>query len=234
MSNPALGAGMFLREVLREIGIRVNGAVSVSYSPVPAGAAILAQAEGISLKEQLGRMLRFSNNYVADMLTLNLAYATNGEAPAQLATAASTLSEFVARITAVPGDPRPPPVLRSGSGLTPENELSAGDLVTLLAAQYRNPRNFPAFYGGLVVPRQAPFQFLRTGSPAWLDRVALKTGTMDDPHSVAGIAGYIRKKNGGWMSFAAIVNGGEKYHHVPLYKAMEAMRSDMDSLLARY
>ena len=46
------------------------------------------------------------------------------------------------------------------------------ELASLLAHQYRDTRHFPAFYGGLVVPRDAPFQFLRTGTPAWLDRVA--------------------------------------------------------------
>ena len=234
MSDPALGTGLLLREVLREIGIEVTGSVDVVHTPPPIDAYPLAQNEGLSLKEQLGRMLRFSNNYVADMLTLNLAAAQRDQAPSQLSDAAKSLSDYMVRIKAGKGGKSTPPALFSGSGLTPENELSAEDLTTLLAAQYRNTRNFPAFYGGLVVPRQAPFQFLRVGSPAWLDRVALKTGTMDDPHSVCGIAGYIRKKDGGWIAFAAIVNGGPKMRHVPLYKAMEAARADVDSILAKY
>ena len=235
MSDPALGTGLMMREVLREIGIAVTGSVDVVHTPPPINAYPLAQNEGLSLKEQLGRMLRFSNNYVADMLTLNLAAAQRSQAPAQLSDAAKSLSDFIVRIkTASKTGKTTPPPLFSGSGLTPENELSAEDLTSLLAAQYRNTRNFPAFYGGLVVPRQAPFQFLRVGSPAWLDRVALKTGTMDDPHSVCGIAGYIRKKDGGWIAFAAIVNGGQRMRHVPLYKAMEAARADVDSILARY
>jgi D-alanyl-D-alanine carboxypeptidase/D-alanyl-D-alanine-endopeptidase (penicillin-binding protein 4) len=235
MSDPALGTGLLLREVLREIGISVSGAVEVIHTPLPLNAYPLALNEGLSLKEQLGRMLRFSNNYVADMLTLNLAAAQRSQAPTQLSDAARSLSDFIARIeSADKGGKATPPQLFSGSGLTPENELSADDLTSLLAAQYRNTRNFPAFYGGLVVPRQAPFQFLRVGNPAWLDRVALKTGTLDDPHSVCGIAGYIRKKDGGWIAFAAIVNGGPRMHHVPLYKAMEAARSDVESLLEKY
>lgn len=231
MSDPARGTGLLLQETLGEMGIAVKGAVSVGREPIAASAYPLAVIDGLSLKEQLGRMLRFSNNYIADMLTLNLAAARAPKATLQLADAARSLSDFVARVGK---SEKGPPPLFSGSGLTPENELSADDLVGLLAAQYRNTRKFPAFYGGLVVPREAPFAFLRVGSPAWLDRVALKTGTMDDPHSVAGIAGYVRKKDGGWIAFAAIVNGGPHLKHVPLYKAMEAMRGDLDSLLARY
>jgi D-alanyl-D-alanine carboxypeptidase/D-alanyl-D-alanine-endopeptidase (penicillin-binding protein 4) len=85
-----------------------------------------------------------------------------------------------------------------------------------------------------VVPRDAPFQFLRTGTPAWLDRVALKTGTMDTPHSVCGIAGYLRKKNGGWIAFAALVNGGPGLVHVPLFRAIAAARGDVEEILERY
>lgn len=235
MSDPALGTGLLMSETLREIGIRVNGPVMVSHAPLPKDAFELAATEGYSLKEQLGRMLRFSNNYIADVLTLNIA-ASTGDSPANLAEAGTALSNYVARVQK--GGKRPvklsPPRLWSGSGLTPENEISADELTTLLANQYYNTRNFPAFYGGLVVPRQAPFAFLRMGSAAWLDRVALKTGTMDDPHSVCGVAGYLRKKDGGWIAFTTIVNGGPRMKHVPLYKAMEAIRTDIDALLARY
>lgn len=235
MGDPALGTGLMLREVLREIGVTVTGSVDVVHTAPPINAYPLATNEGLSLKEQLGRMLRFSNNYVADMLTLNLAAVQRAQAPAQLSDAGRALSDYVLRIkTAGKTGKLTPPVIYSGSGLTPENTLSAEDLTAVLSAQYHNSRNFPAYYGSLVVPRQAPFAFLRIGSADWLDRVALKPGTMDDPHSVCGIAGYLRKKNGGWMAFAAIVNGGERMRHVPLYKSMEAIRADVDSLLDRY
>ncbi|MGH8180934.1 MAG: hypothetical protein ACRETR_08145, partial [Steroidobacteraceae bacterium] len=108
------------------------------------------------------------------------------------------------------------------------------DLVRLLAYQYHDARRFPAFYGGLVVPRDAPFVFLRQGGSSWLDRVALKTGTLDNPRSVCGIAGYVRKRDGGWIAFAAIVNGGPSWKHVPLFQAIEAERTDIESLLKRY
>jgi D-alanyl-D-alanine carboxypeptidase/D-alanyl-D-alanine-endopeptidase (penicillin-binding protein 4) len=235
MSDPALGAGLLLWETLREIGIPVSGPVSVSHTALPADAYVMAAVDGLSLKEQLGRMLRFSNNYIADVLTLDIAAVANGKVPSSLADAGGALSSYVSRVQKNGRRALPTvPPLFSGSGLTPENLISADELVGLLSSQYYNTRNFPAFYGGLVVPRQAPFAFLRTGSSAWLDRVALKTGTMDDPRSVCGVAGYLRKRDGGWIAFTAIVNGGPRMKHVPLYKAMEAIRSDIDGLLARY
>jgi D-alanyl-D-alanine carboxypeptidase/D-alanyl-D-alanine-endopeptidase (penicillin-binding protein 4) len=235
MSNPALGVGLLLRETLREIGVAVAGPVVVRASRPPAGSYALGDIEGLSLREQLGRMLRFSNNYIADVLVMDMAASVDDQPPQALASAGQLLSDFVQRVQARyrPASRVPPP-LYSGSGLTTDNRLSANDLVRLLAYQYRDAHRFPAFYGGLVVPRDAPFVFLRQGDATWLDRVALKTGTLDEPRSVCGIAGYLRKRNGGWIAFAAIVNGGPNWKHVPLFQAIEAERTDIESLLKRY
>jgi D-alanyl-D-alanine carboxypeptidase/D-alanyl-D-alanine-endopeptidase (penicillin-binding protein 4) len=125
-------------------------------------------------------------------------------------------------------------LLESGSGLTTTNRLSALDLVSLLKREYRDSRRFPAFYGAFVVPRDASFTYLRSGAPDWLDRVALKTGSLTEPVSVNGIAGYLRKKNGGWMAFAIIVNGGERLRQIPGERALGAARSDLEALLRSY
>ena len=236
MSDPANGVGLLLAQMLKEIGIDVQGEVLVQSASAVGQATELAQIEGLTLREQLGRMLRYSNNYIADVLTLNLAANLRNESPTDLSSASAILSDFIQRAQrgtklAAPKTPAP---LFSGSGLTPENLISANELAALLAYQYRDTRRFPAFYGGMVVPRDAPFQFLRTGTPDWLDRVALKTGTMEVPHSVCGIAGYLRKKDGGWMAFAVIVNGGPAMPRVPLFRAMAAARGDIEKLLERY
>lgn len=231
MSDPARGAGMLLRQMLLELGVKVEGPVRVSYEPANDAGQTLASQHGLALREQLGRMLRFSNNYVADLLTLGIA-AAGGATPAmQLGEASASLARFMAR-----SDPKQKdaPLIFSGSGLTPENLISASDMVNMLKSQYEDARTFPAFYGGLVVPRQAPYAFLRGGGSAWLDRVALKTGTMNDPRSVCAVAGYLRRKNGGWMAFAILVNGGDKLRRVPLHKSMDAIKSDIEDLLERY
>ena len=234
MSDPARGVGLLLKETLREIGIDVEGPVVVSADPVPGRLTVLADTEGLTLREQLDRMLRFSNNYIADVLTLDLA-ASLGRPRSTLSAAGQVLTDFLWRLERAGGRADPsPPILLSGSGLTPDNRLSAADLVALLAHEYRDPRHFPAFYGGLVVPRDAPFAFLRAGTAAWLDRVALKTGTMDDPRSVCGIAGYARKRDGGWIAFAAIVNGTRRQAHVPLVRALDAERADLVALLGAH
>lgn len=236
MSDPADGVGRLMVQMLGEVGIGVAGPVVVQSGSAVGQASELAHIEGLLLREQLGRMLRYSNNYIADVLTLDLAASLGNEAPADLSSASGILSDFIRRSQryAKLRAPKTPAPIFSGSGLTPENLISANELASLLVYQYRDTRRFPAFYGGMVVPRDAPFEFLRTGTPDWLDRVALKTGTMETPHSVCGIAGYLRKKDGGWMAFAVIVNGGPAMPRVPLFRAMKAARGDIERILERY
>ena len=232
MSDPLRGAGLLLKETLREIGVRVLGPVAVRDGPAPREPRVLAGVEGLPVVEQLWRMLQYSNNYIADVLTLDMGSQSGG--PDTLVSASRRLSDFMVRVQRWDPPAASAPPLYSGSGLSTDNRLSANDLANLLSYEYHDARHFPAFYGGLVVPRDAPFAFLRQGDAAWLDRVALKTGTLDQPRSVCGIAGYLRKRDGGWIAFAAIVNGGPRFKHVPLYRAIGAERHDIEALARRY
>ncbi len=236
MSNSPNGVGLLLIETLREMGITVSGPVTIAPQPTPASARELAAVEGLTLREQLGRMLRFSNNYIADVLTMDIASSLNsnsGTPPQDLTAGAQALSQFMTRLTPINPEQRYGYELYSGSGLTVENRLSANDLAGVLAFQYHNASHFPAFYGGLTVPREAPFDFIKNDSDAWLDRVALKTGTLNEPVSVCGVAGYLRKRSGGWIAFAAIVNGSQGHPHIPLDVSMRAIQSDVGDILAR-
>jgi D-alanyl-D-alanine carboxypeptidase/D-alanyl-D-alanine-endopeptidase (penicillin-binding protein 4) len=235
MSDPALGAGKILRGILLQTGMVIGGDVETQLS-VPAATQLLASVDGVLLQEQLGRMMRWSNNYIADVLTMDVALERGKVPPASLADASRVLSDLVrdARATLPAAPSAEGPLMESGSGLTTSNRLSAQDFIAVLAQQYRDSRRFPAFYGTFVVPRDAAFEFLQSGSEEWQDRVALKTGSLTDPVSVNAIAGYLRKKNGGWMAFAIIVNGSERMPQVGRERAMGAARADLTALLKRY
>lgn len=233
MSNPARDTGLLIAEMLKEAGIDVHGKVRVSDSAALNHTSTIASVHGWSLREQLNGMLRYSNNYIADTLTFDLAADQSPVKLTQLSRASRVLSSFLMHVDGSRSESDPPALL-SGSGLTPENRLSAHDLCRLLRYMYHDDVNFPAFYGGLVVPKEAPFVFLRSGSSSWLNRVALKTGTMDYPRSVFGVAGYLRKKNGGFMDFAIIVNGSTRHKHIPLYQSLAATQQAIESILSRH
>jgi D-alanyl-D-alanine carboxypeptidase/D-alanyl-D-alanine-endopeptidase (penicillin-binding protein 4) len=181
-------------------------------------------------------MMRWSNNYIADVLTMGVALQRRRATPPSLADASLELVKLVrgAALIPAPENELNPPVMSSGSGLTTENRLSAMDFIGVLRRQHRDTRRFPAFYGSFVVPRDASFDYLQRGGGEWLDRVALKTGSLTEPVSVNGIAGYLRKKSGGWMAFAIIVNGSEKLRQIPHDRALGAARADVEALLQRY
>jgi D-alanyl-D-alanine carboxypeptidase/D-alanyl-D-alanine-endopeptidase (penicillin-binding protein 4) len=232
MSDPAAGAGIILRSILRQTGVAVDGMVETTAMPIAQAGQLLASVDGLPLQEQIGRMMRYSNNYIADVLTMGVALARSGRAPGSLAEASQALVELVRSSNGAGADAGP--VLESGSGLTTTNRLSAMDLVNVLKREYRDTRRFPAFYGSFVAPGDASFAYLRSGSSDWQQRVALKTGSLTDPVSVNGIAGYLRKKSGGWMAFAIIVNGGPRLRQIPHEQALRAARSDIEAVLSQY
>ena len=234
MSDPAAGAGLILRSILRQGGITVEGNVETTAQPIAAAGVLLASVDGLPLQEQVGRMMRYSNNYIADVLTMGVALSRGTQAPRSLADAARVLVELVRSANGAVAANDQGPVLESGSGLTTSNRLSARDLVNVLRRQYRDSRRFPAFYGSFVVPRDASFAYLRGGNADWQERVALKTGSLTEPISVNGTAGYLRKKNGGWMAFAIIVNGTERLRQIPQDQSLRAQRSALEAVLAAF
>jgi serine-type D-Ala-D-Ala carboxypeptidase/endopeptidase (penicillin-binding protein 4) len=232
MSDPAAGTGMLLRSVLMQLGISIAGKTEVTPGVVGNATQLLASVEGLQLQEQVGRMMRYSNNYIADVLTLDVA-VQRGSGARTLAEAAQQLVGGTREVSITPGSASPA-LLFSGSGLTPESRVSARNLIEVLARQYRDPRHFPALYGSLVVPADAPFSFLQGGNADWQQRVALKSGTMSSPYPVLGLAGYLRKKSGGWMAFAAIINGTERLRELPTERSVRALRTDLESILDSY
>lgn len=239
MTNPSLGAGMLLKQILGEIGVEVSGDVRVDSGAVPRDALVLASVDSQPLNEQVASLLRYSNNYITDVLTLALAAARTPKPASSLAEAARPLEDFIIRAREGMGYPPPRdaddrPRMLSGSGLTPENRLSAQDLVAVLTAEYRDTQRFPLFYAGLVVPAQAPHGYLRQGSRDWKDRVSFKTGTLSEPHSAFGLAGYIRRKDGGWIAFTALVNGASARKSISMRESLDAIRKDVEDLLKRY
>ena len=143
MSDPAAGAGLILRSILRQTGVSVAGNVETTALAVAGAEHVLAKVEGLPLQEQVGRMMRYSNNYIADVLTMGVALETHGTSPRVHWRKLRRCSATFVRSAAVKpaSDSGDPPVMESGSGLTTANRLSAQDLVGVLRQQY--PRQPP-------------------------------------------------------------------------------------------
>ncbi|WP_158227189.1 D-alanyl-D-alanine carboxypeptidase/D-alanyl-D-alanine endopeptidase [Mangrovitalea sediminis] len=236
VSNAADQTGLVLRGILESSGIVVRGDNRITDLPPPASAREVASVEGQALREQLARMMAYSNNYMADMLALDLVAAQPSPETVSLAAAGRRLQALAlssARdsgtdISAGGGSP----VFRSGSGLTLDNTLSAADIGALLGHLYHRSDLFPAFLGALSVPRYSPLRMLHHGDDSWLNQLSVKTGSLNQPYSVMSLAGYFRTTSGGWGAFAMIVNGTSRWPHIYYLDVLAAMRQDLLPLLS--
>lgn len=238
VSDPNRFTGEMLRGLLARAGITVDGKTAVDATPVPAAARTVAEIEGLPLAEQVRQMLVYSNNYMADLLALDLAREQEPAAPPGLHAAGALLSRYASEVNAASrfDGTAPPaaPVLRSGSGLTTGNRLSARDLVNLLDSVYLDAADFPAFLGALTVPGQTPVRTLKEhGDDAWKTRIAAKTGSLSEPVGVFSLAGYLRFNNGEWGAFAMLVNSRQPSHALR-GQALAAIRSDLERLLSQH
>ncbi len=228
VAHPARYTGEALRAFLEQAGVHVHG-VRVHVADTPQPGVPLAQVRGTALGEQLRGMLTYSNNYMADVLALDLAQAETPP-PLTLAQAGAWLTRYARHVDAHspwPGARNSRPVLASGSGLTVGSHVSADDLVALLASVYWRYRDFPPLLGALTVPDQTPVPMLKGGPAAWESRVAVKTGSLSHPVSVFALAGYLRLAGGAWGAFAVLINGTHRHPDVDMTRSIDAVRADL-------
>ncbi|WP_290576582.1 D-alanyl-D-alanine carboxypeptidase/D-alanyl-D-alanine-endopeptidase [Algiphilus sp.] len=230
VSNAARHTGRVLRALLRDAGIALEGGVRIASLDAPGDDwRLLAAIDGTPLAAQLRRMLHFSNNYMADMLTLHLTHGATGSTDLDVA----GMRLLTALDMAPAGDaPEAGPILHSGSGLSVSSRLSARQVVAVLARAYRRHALFPALLGGLTVPLYADSGQLDGGSAAWNTRLAVKTGWLSEPVGVRALAGYLRLSDDDWGAFAVIVNGTSRHPRVPRTATLTALRQDLEALLS--
>lgn len=221
-ADPAGQALKTLESLMNDAGIAVTGGFAATSSRPATTAQVLSAVEGKPLQELLLRMLNYSNNFMADVLALNL---VNGTPTMQSAGAA--LSAFA---TGIPG--HGPVDMRSGSGLTPESQTSARGVTALLDHMYHQPALFPVFVAGMQTPVNGPMNFVRRGSQRFQQNVMIKTGTLNEPVPVRAVAGYFRTQSGRWGAFTVMVNGLAPTPYINWTTTLEAVASDIDAMIA--
>lgn len=224
-SDPADQTGQTLLSLLQQSGVPVSDGYAISQQAPPVSALPLAAVEGKPLQELLLRTLNYSNNFMADMLALDLTTGSQQGLP----DAGHMLERFA---DGLPG--HDVVTLRSGSGLTPENRVSAQSINALLGAMYQRPALFPTFAAGMQVPINGPMHFIRRGSQAFQEHVMLKTGTLNEPVTVRAIAGYFRTESGRWGSFAVLVNGTASTPYLSWRQTLPMVSEDLTAMIENH
>lgn len=197
VADPEQWAGENLRAFLAQRGIEVKG--KVKHGKTPSSADKVVTFESKSLSMILADMNKFSNNYVAEMLTKNLA-ALSGEAPATLATGVKVIQKDLKELGLGKNDFK----VYNPSGFTRDNQLSAYAMGEVLKAMQNDFRYFPTLLESLPIAAiDGTLKKRMKNSPA-SGFVRAKTGYLD---GVVTLAGYAGQKNGDIYRFAFLYNG---------------------------
>lgn len=214
VGNPNLTTANLLIAFLRKAGIHLNGQARVESVLLLPSDKLLTQIASDPLIYSLQDMLFYSNNYIADMLMLDLwrDNQTSLVTPSVNLTDATQLlfksyRPMLAKTHFITNNPEGLPVFKNASGLTPFNRLSARDLIILLEGMYYDKRDFPVYYGSLVIPgQQKIWHEMLTARHPWMQWSSLKTGYLSVPKFVHSVAGYFRLQNGDLAAFAVLFN----------------------------
>lgn len=221
-SSPAGQSLVTLQQLLGQAGIRISQGSRVTQAMPPLSAQPIAHIDSMPLQSELMDMLAYSNNFMADSMTM----ALSPSVPASLEKGCGTIQQLVATIP-----DHGPLVLRSGSGLTPENRTSAHGLVALLKAFYQKPALFPALVGSMNTPRTGTTYFIQQASEPFASHAVIKTGTLDSPVPVRAISGYFRTAQGRWGAFAVLINGRSAQTELNWTLALPAINADVNAMI---
>lgn len=195
VSDPALWAGANLREFLRQRGITVKGALRLGKTPETA--KVLAQVKSKPIAQHVADMMKYSNNYVAEILTKNLAVHVHG-APGTMEKGVEQLKEYLRGLGIQDFE------LTSPSGLSRRNRLRADDIFKVLSHLKSNFRIFPEYLSGLPIMGVDGTLRRRMPTSGAFAQVRAKTGHLN---GVAGLAGYLGKTDEKQMTFVFLYNG---------------------------
>lgn len=196
VTDPALWSGYNLRAFLSQRGIQVTGEIKIGVTPEKA--EVLATAESKAIEQILSDMNKFSNNYVAEMLTKDLG-ALNTH-PSTLKDGMNMINEHMKNLQ-LPEDQYH---LESPSGLTRANKISPYAMWKILKHLRNDFQVQPEFLTSLPIAGvDGTLKKRMKNSPAerW---VRAKTGSINNVVSIAGYAGLA---DGRVITFAFIYNG---------------------------
>lgn len=197
VSNPALWSGYNLKSFLAQRGVRVEGEIRTG--KVPANADLMAQSKSKPLSLIVADLMKFSNNYVAEMLVKYLSLSpknTVGNLPAGM----EEIRDFMVALGYKRGDF----VLENASGLTTENQVSVEQIVKALVFLRKRFDLIPEFMASLPIAGiDGTLKNRMSGTEAerW---IRAKTGLLS---GVVGLGGYAGRSDGVVLSFAFLYNG---------------------------
>lgn len=215
ISQPEMWTGAHLKNFLEQRNIKVRGKIRLGSCATDS--VVLATVSSKNFSEMVADMLKFSNNYVAEMLVKNLG-ALKGIKPSKMNDGIEVLKQYLDEL----GMKRTDYVLVNVSGLTRDNRFSVNQLNKVLKVSLDDFTIYPEFVSGLAISGidgTLKSRFKNQENPPL---IRAKTGYLD---GVVGLSGYLDRKGSRPMVFTFLYNGGYE-------KALEA-RNLFDQILIK-
>lgn len=196
VKDPVAWTGNNLKSFLKRRGIIVEG--RVRSGKLLRDVSLVAEVEGRSLPEIIFDMMKFSNNFIAEMLTKNIGVKERNR-PGTMKKGLNVIEDLLKRGGFSKGDFK----IVSPSGLSRKNKMKPLALAKLLFGVRKDLRMYPEFahslpLAGLDGTLEKRFQ---NTSRHWLRG---KTGLLG---GAVGLAGYVGNKEGGVKTYVFLYNG---------------------------
>lgn len=197
ITEPDFWSGIQLKEFLDQRGVLLKG--NVVRGKAPTEAKVLVELEGSDLRKVVTDMMKFSNNYVAEMLTKNISAYVDKE-PGNIVGGIKIIRNTLENDL---GFQKEHYNLVNPSGLTRLNKLRPLDLANLLNRAKNDFKFFPEFIASMPISGIDGTLKDRFGQDIDI-RVRAKTGLLN---GVTGLAGFIGHPMGKMFTFTFIYNG---------------------------
>ncbi|MBC7370154.1 MAG: D-alanyl-D-alanine carboxypeptidase/D-alanyl-D-alanine-endopeptidase [Bdellovibrionaceae bacterium] len=198
ITKPDLWSGYNLKSFLAQRGVAVTGKIRVGRAAE--GANVFAEADSKSIEQILADMNKFSNNYVAEMLTKNMG-ALKGN-PGNLDAGMEIINNHLKKL----GLPEDQYLMQNPSGLTRDNRMSAFAMWKIILHLKNDFQIQPEFLSSLPIAGIDGTLKKRMKNTAGERWVRAKTGYLSN---VVSLAGYAGRSDGRVYTFTFIFNGGK-------------------------
>ncbi|MBK9294553.1 MAG: D-alanyl-D-alanine carboxypeptidase/D-alanyl-D-alanine-endopeptidase [Oligoflexia bacterium] len=205
ITDPALYAGSNLKSFLKQRGIEVVG--NVVRGSVLSNATLVASVDSDRLHDIITGMNKFSNNFIAEMLSKNMAADLTGR-PGKMTVAVEKIKDFLKEnLGILPSEYN----LASVSGFSRKNSFTATHFTDLLVWAKKNFFIAPEFMHSLPIAGVDGTLEKRFKGTMGERSIRAKTGLLN---GVVALSGYAGRKNGEEIVFTFMFNGSENEAHV--------------------
>jgi D-alanyl-D-alanine carboxypeptidase/D-alanyl-D-alanine-endopeptidase (penicillin-binding protein 4) len=198
ITKPDLWAGYNLKSFLAQRGVQVTGKIRIGKATEKM--TLLAESESKGIEQTLADMNKFSNNYVAEMLTKNM--GTLKGIPGSLDSGMEMINAHLKKL----GLPEDQYVIQNPSGFTRDNKMSSYAMWKIIVHLKNDFQVQPEFLSSLPIAGiDGTLKKRMKNSPGerW---VRAKTGYLNN---VVSLAGYAGRKDGRVFAFSFIFNGSK-------------------------